>query len=976
MPHSQYLPKRKALVIALSAMAANGVPNSAVADPCTVMGVSTQCMYVRFSFPTYDSGPGNVIPFSGYGFFLSGTSGTFTVTQAARFESSDSSVVANQGNLGTLSNFGQVVGAQSGFLNIGNTDQIQNASTGTLAGGYGVQNGVLDTTGATSYPGTIGTIRNDGTISGTISAIYNGFAINSVSNGSLISGSTYGIENAGSIGTITNSGRIYGDNAAISVAPSGSIGTLTNTGTISGGIAGNPNNGTASAIRNYGTIAAISNDGTIAAGWAGIVNWSGGSITAVINTGMITQTESYGIGVITGGVIGTLANSGTISAHVAVAVDAPGPAPAPGTIGTLINSGLISGSDAAIVVVGSLSGALLGTVVNTGVIAGPILNTSPNDLTISGGTSIFGTLTGYGGSPGTLGPIGQIDSGFSNLTLSGNLLLNDNVMTGTLVNTAGVLQINNPITITGNYHQYSDAALRIGVANGAGANGLTTDTGYGRLVVSGNATIDPGASVQLTSASTSAAYRFATGQRFVVMQATGTTTNFNASSLNYGILGARYALTGAEVRDAATNTDNLVVTVGEKLPDPPPPDPGTGTTPSNPPQTSTPTPTPTPPSAPAPIRPTTRNALASFGGLQSYTGISDPGLLGLYNASLAIGSVSEANRAGAQLSPAQQLAASRAAAAPTLNALALTGARADALRLAQAGHSGVATGDGGPSFGVWGQAFGGHASQGMVDDIAGYSANYGGLMFGVDRAIGDKWLAGGAFSFSHTKINGSDDNSGSSTQVNGYGLLAYASYLGSPWYVNLSGGIVQQRYNTTRVVDFTGFSGVASGAFSGQQYVARTEFGYPLALGSSTLTPLASLTYSYLHQGSYTETGGNGAALSVGTSHASSLRSALGARLERAFATRYGDIVPFAQAQWIHEFVNSRAVTGASYAGDFTGETAFTAVGPSPVRDLADLTLGATLVRSNNLSLTARYELQVGSRFVSQTGSLRLQQRF
>ncbi|AJP58621.2 hypothetical protein UC34_20115 [Pandoraea vervacti] len=672
-----------------------------------------------------------------------------------------------------------------------------------------------------------------------------------------------------------------------------------------------------------------------------------------------------------------MTNSGTISANIAVDVDAPGPAPAPGTIGTLINSGLISGSDAAIVVVGSLSGALLGTVVNTGVIAGRILNSSHNDLTISGGTSIFGTLTGYGGSPGTLAPIGLIDNGASNLTLSGSLLLNDNVMTGTLVNTAGVLQVNNPITITGNYHQYSDATLRIGVANGASANGLTTDTGYGRLVVSGDVTIDRGASVQLTSASTSAAYGFAKGQRFVVMQATtAAAVNYNASSLNYGILGARYALTGAEVRDAATNTDNLVVTVGEKLPDPTPPDPGTGTTPSNPPQTSTPTLTPTPPSAPAPIRPTTRNALASFGGLQSYTGISDPGLLGLYNASLAIGSVSEANRAGAQLSPAQQLAASRAAAAPTFNALALTGARADALRLAQAGLSGVATGDGGPSFGVWGQAFGGHASQGMVDDIAGYSANYGGLMFGVDRAIGDKWLAGGAFSFSHTKINGSDDNSGSSTQVNGYGLLAYASYLGSPWYVNLSGGIVQQRYNTTRVVNFTGFSGVASGAFSGQQYVARTEFGYPLALGSSTLTPLASLTYSYLHQGSYTETGGNGAALSVGTSHASSLRSALGARLERAFATRYGDIVPFAQAQWIHEFVNSRAVTGASYAGDFTGETAFTAVGPSPVRDLADLTLGATLVRSNNLSLTARYELQVGSRFVSQTASLRLQQRF
>ncbi|VVE17520.1 autotransporter domain-containing protein [Pandoraea morbifera] len=513
------------------------------------------------------------------------------------------------------------------------------------------------------------------------------------------------------------------------------------------------------------------------------------------------------------------------------------------------------------------------------------------------------------------------------------------------------------LTINGNYTQNANATLLIDVADGAGTAGRTSDTGYSRLVVTGNVTLNPGASINLTS--TGATYRFANGQRFVVIQATtAATVNYKASLLTYGIVGSGYALTGADVTDATAGTHNLVVTVGSQAP--------AGTTPSG---VSTGAATTT-------IRPTTRNAIASLGGLQSYTGISDPALLNLYNASLAIGSAGEASHAGAQLSPAQQLAASRAAAMPTLDALNLVGTRADTLRTAQTGSSGVATGDNTPALGLWGQAFGGHASQGLVDDVSGYSANYGGMMIGVDRVIGKRWIAGGAFAYSHTRVNGSDDNTGSSTQVNGYGLFGYASYAGSPWYVNLSGGIVQQRYNTTRVVDFTGFSGTANGAFSGQQYVARTELGYPLALGSSTITPLASLTYSYLHQGAYTETGGNGAALSVGTAHTSSLRSALGARLEKAFSTRYGDIVPFAQVQWIHEFVNTRAVTGASYAGDFTGETAFTTVGPSPVRDLADITLGATLMRRNNLSLTARYELQVGSRFVSQTGSLRLQQRF
>ena len=66
----------------------------------------------------------------------------------------------------------------------------------------------------------------------------------------------------------------------------------------------------------------------------------------------------------------------------------------------------------------------------------------------------------------------------------------------------------------------------------------------------------------------------------------------------------------------------------------------------------------------------------------------------------------------------------------------------------------------------------------------------------------------------------------------------------------------------------------------------------------------------------------------------------------------------------------------ADFAADATGGTAFTTAGATPVSNLADVTLGVTLVRANNLSLAARYELQAGSGFVSNTGILRLQQQF
>ncbi|RKP43493.1 autotransporter domain-containing protein, partial [Pararobbsia silviterrae] len=120
----------------------------------------------------------------------------------------------------------------------------------------------------------------------------------------------------------------------------------------------------------------------------------------------------------------------------------------------------------------------------------------------------------------------------------------------------------------------------------------------------------------------------------------------------------------------------------------------------------------------------------------------------------------------------------------------------------------------------------------------------------------------------------------------------------------------------------------------------------------------------------------DGAALSVDASHAASVKSGLGFKIEQGFSTSYGELVPAFQAQWIHEYDHTQQVTGASYAGDPTGSTAFTSVGATPVKDLADLTLGATLLNKDNLSVILRYELQAGGGFVSQTGSLRLRKVF
>jgi outer membrane autotransporter protein len=386
---------------------------------------------------------------------------------------------------------------------------------------------------------------------------------------------------------------------------------------------------------------------------------------------------------------------------------------------------------------------------------------------------------------------------------------------------------------------------------------------------------------------------------------------------------------------------------------------------------------------------TTPNAIQSLGGptqggLLSYTGISDPGLLNLYNAALGNltgGSSAAANRIGQQLAPVQ---ASSSAQQSTFDVLALVNNRLSAQAgvpgtgpRAQAGMSGIATGEAPSTLGAWTEVFGGQADQGSRSGVAGYGATYGGVLVGADRAVGEAWRVGGLFSYANTLFRGVDATAADTARINAYGLMGYAGYTGQPWYLNLSGGVVFQHYDTTRAVSMTGFSGAASGSFDGRQVVMRAEAGYPLALaGGVTATPLAGLSYGYLEQDGYTERGGNGAALTVGASHANSLRSTAGLRLSKRFETSQGALMPELSLQWLHEFVNARQLIGAHFAGDPFGQTSFTTTGMAPVSDMASIGAGVSLMRADDLTVSLRYELQTGGGFTSQTGFMRLRKMF
>jgi len=732
------------------------------------------------------------------------------------------------------------------------------------------------------------------------------------SSGTLIVPGTAIQSSGANLGTLTNNGVISGTNGA-GIENTGFIRLINNAGTISGSFP--TENGGGNGILNDGTIVTLTNSGTIQGGNDRVI-YNTGFINELNNSGLITgPTSGFEAPIYNGGTIQTLNNSGTLY-NAAYGVQNSG------TIAVLENSGLISGS----IAINNSSGNI-GSIINTGTIAGNIVQAS-NDLNISGGSgNVFGTLTGFQGA------IGAITSTSSNVDFTGgNLLLNDNVNVGTnTVNNVGsTLQVNNPITISGNYNQSAGGAgMQFGVAS--------TET-YGHLTVNGSTTIASGSHIGLVPLNS---YGLAAGQRYVVISS-ASASEYNAANLQYsGFAGG--SITGSEVSDSENGAyTDLVLTLVSNTP--------------------------------AMInQATTPNARAVLGGLANYGG-ENASLLNVFNAVQDLPSAAALNQAGAQLSPAATASAAIQASAATSQAVAVIAlSHLDSLREGQSGSgsSGVASGEQHDYKNVWAQVFGGNVNQSDRDNVAGYSGNYHGLLFGADVPLNDQWRGGGLFSYGRTSLSNSGDNDGSSASVNTYGLMAYATYTGDPWYVNILTGAAQQHYDTTRAINFAGFSGSADGSFNGRQYMTALEYGYPINIDPGVyVTPLAALSYTALHQNAYTESGGNGAALSVNSENSNSFRSELGIKLETFRDTSYGKLSPLLKIGWRHEFENSGLQTTANFANDNTGATSFAVEGTKPISDTMVFSLGLGLMQTDQFQLAVHYTVETGSGYNNHTGDL------
>jgi outer membrane autotransporter protein len=686
-----------------------------------------------------------------------------------------------------------------------------------------------------------------------------------------------------------------------------------------------------------GRFGTLTNDGgTLQGGGVGLRNFNGATIDIINNNGVI---RGGNIGVANNrSYIGTLNNSGSILGAIGVELSSYG------TIGTLNNRGLIGGSQMAISVD---SAAGLTNFINSGTIAGNISYSPTSELAISGGTGTsFGILTGASGNLGAA-DIGWLKAAGKVRFVSGNQLLNDHIDVGNsrVINDAANLQINQHITIAGNYEQAATAALLIGVADGAQAYGnAVSDSGYGQLVVNGHATLAAGSTVALASLNS---YAFAAGQRFVVIQAD--TADYHADSLKYGASGFDGVVNGSSVERDGKQA--LVLRLGNGGGN----DGGNGDSGIH-------------------NAADNRHAWTVLDALYRYDGYNS-NVLRMYNPALALDSTDAANRAGEQLTPVAVTAASSRAARSTFQGVFRATAEHIDQRRSGGNASGIASGESARQSAIWSKAFGGRITQSEHDQSAGYHGNFRGMLIGGDTLVSSDLRAGAVLSYATTSMANDGSNTGSSVKVKSYGMSGYASYDAHPAYLTMMMGAARQQFSTVRMIDFAGFAEQPAGSFNGMQYLMSLQAGYPLEMKMGRLTPLVGLSYSSLRQNAYTERG-SAAALAIQAASSTSLKSDLGIRLERTLATNQGDVTPSLQLGWRHELHDSRLRSDASFVADTSNVTDFSTTGVAPIKDTAVLGLGLMLARSRNLSVAANYTVETARGYTAQSGDVRLRWQY
>lgn len=257
--------------------------------------------------------------------------------------------------------------------------------------------------------------------------------------------------------------------------------------------------------------------------------------------------------------------------------------------------------------------------------------------------------------------------------------------------------------------------------------------------------------------------------------------------------------------------------------------------------------------------------------------------------------------------------------------------------------------------GVWGQAFGAVAHSASDGNAAAMDRSTGGVLAGADAFVSDSLRLGLLGGFSRSGL--SVDDRASSGSASTWHLGVYA---GGEWdNFSLRGGAAYSWHNieTSRSVDFIGFSDALAASYNAATAQAFAEAGYRVDAGAFSFEPYGAIAHVQVATDGFTESGGD-AALTGSQSVLNSTFTTLGLRGETEV---YLDGETSARLTggigWRHAF--GSATPGAEMA--FAGGDVFSISGVPMARDALMLDLGANVALSPAATLDLSYSGQIAS---------------
>ena len=237
----------------------------------------------------------------------------------------------------------------------------------------------------------------------------------------------------------------------------------------------------------------------------------------------------------------------------------------------------------------------------------------------------------------------------------------------------------------------------------------------------------------------------------------------------------------------------------------------------------------------------------------------------------------------------------------------------------------------------------------------GYNFTLGGFTIGADYRLRDNLLVGLATGYSNT--SSSFYGSGGNVNANTVPFNAFAAYFPGSLYAYGSLGYALNLYDLKRGINFGGLARTASSSTTGNQFNLYGETGYDLRLSRFILTPSATLAYSALWVGGFTEQGAGALNLQVAAQSANSLQTGLGGRLTVPLQVGSVKVVPQGYAFYQHEFANGSRGLNASLS---QGSSTFNFQTDVAKRNFAVVGANVTVGLTKNLYAQVNYNAEVG----------------